>query len=83
MRYDEPLMRSRDYTRATFADWRKAVGRMTQSSLRKARRLPRSFHLATLHALRLWKNSAHRVLRVHPTTLFPQGIVGLLLYSSA
>lgn len=83
MRYDESLMRSRDYFPAALADWRSAVRRMAQSSERRARRLPRSFHLATLHALRLWKNSAHRVLRVPPTTLFPQGIVGLLLFTSA
>ena len=79
---DDTAMRARDYFPCRPSEWHEAVRRLETNAARRMRRLPTRFHLATVNALRCWDASTHRVLRVEPTSQFPQGIVGLLMETS-
>ncbi len=79
--HDAALLRGRNYFPCARRDWNEAVTRLEANALKRAKKLPCRFYFATVHALRAWEASTHRVFRVPPTALFPQGIVGLLMYT--
>ena len=79
---DAHVLRMRDYFPCQHKDWLQQVVRHEQTAARRASKLTTRFHLATVNAMRMWDESTHRVLRVHPTDAFPQGLVGLLVRMS-
>lgn len=79
---DAAGMRARGYYRVSRLAWRRATAHHDHTASRRVRKLSKHFYIATEHAMRTWDASAHRILRVPPTTAFPNGVIGLLMHAT-
>tara|TARA_B100000945_G_scaffold268368_1_gene228832 strand:- start:300 stop:3002 length:2703 start_codon:yes stop_codon:yes gene_type:complete len=71
---------NKGYIQVTYRYWEYGVRKNHILSKKKARKLPKSYFLATENAMNSWERSLHRVLRIPPSIQFPKGLIGLLVF---
>lgn len=76
---DEALLYARGFTPSTRDAWIRSGQRYQQNLATRCQRLPSVFHVATENPLRMWDQSAQRILQIPPCTQFPRGLTGLLV----
>ena len=78
---NEQAMVAKGYHECSESEWAIQISRVCSNAESRMRRLSTHYYLATKNSLQMWDRSARKILRVPPNKIYPNGVVGLLLFS--